>query len=131
MSVCVYIYFYIYMYRTCVCKFYSLLFLNPTFSSIDTSPKNDRSNMDTSTQTSPLATGSSKLLAGTAKTSFEKKQTFTSCLLQSQRTQHHQTYVGHTPSQGKWAASSTAFWQTPPAEHVMASIYQVVCQAIL
>lgn len=86
--------------------------------------------MDTSTQTPPTS-GSGKLLAGTAKTSFEAKQTFTSYLLQSQRTQHHQTYVGHTASQGKRAVSSTAFWQTPPAEHVMASIYQVVCQAIL
>ena len=119
---CIYIYFYIYVYRTCQCKFYPPLFLNLVFSTIDTFPKDNRSNMDMSTQMSSVALGSSKLLAGTAKTSFKAKQTFTSYLLQSQRTQHQQTNMGHTPSQGKWAVRSSAFWQASPSEHVMANI---------
>lgn len=69
------------MYKACSCKFYPSLFLYLAFSSIDKSSKNNRSSMDMSTQMSPLTPGSSKLLAGTAKTPSKAKQTFTSYLL--------------------------------------------------
>lgn len=80
------------MYRTCLCKFYLPFFLNLEFS---TSPKNDRSNMDMATH--HLHLKASNHVQALPRPLLKQKRAFRSPLLQSQRMQHHQAPMGHTP----------------------------------